>query len=88
MDTEGSITRVKNMFTGKGEITSQNHGFVMDRKQVDANDQIEISHIHLNDQTVLGIRIKNKKCFLYSTILKPIQDLTTLLIYLTSLLIW
>ncbi|MEN8136868.1 MAG: glutamine-hydrolyzing carbamoyl-phosphate synthase small subunit [Bacteroidota bacterium] len=54
---------VKNLATGKGEITSQNHGFVIKREDVDKNDNIEITHLHLNDDTVAGIRIKDKNCF-------------------------
>ncbi len=54
---------VKNLITGKGEITSQNHGFVIDRESVEKNDKVEVTHIHLNDNTVAGIRIKDKNCF-------------------------
>lgn len=54
---------IKNVITGRGEITSQNHGFVIDKKSLAKNKNIEITHIHLNDNTVAGIRIKNKKCF-------------------------
>jgi carbamoyl-phosphate synthase, small subunit len=54
---------VKNLTTGKSEITSQNHGFAVDRNQAEANPKIEITHIHLNDNTVMGIRLKDKKCF-------------------------
>lgn len=54
---------VKNLITGKGEITSQNHGFAIDRKETEKNPDIEITHVHLNDDTVAGIRIKNKNCF-------------------------
>lgn len=54
---------VKNLLTGKGEITSQNHGFAVDRKQAEAHPDIEITHTHLNDDTVMGIRMKSKKCF-------------------------
>ncbi len=54
---------VKNLLTGKGEITSQNHGFVVDKESVLANKNFEITHIHLNDNTVAGLRIKNKHCF-------------------------
>jgi len=28
-----------------------------------ANDAIEITHVHLNDQTLAGMRMKSKKCF-------------------------
>ena len=51
---------VLNKISGKCEITSQNHGFAVSRESCMANPQIEISHVHLNDQTVAGIRIKNK----------------------------
>ena len=54
---------VKNLETGKGEITSQNHGFVVSREDIDKNENIEITHLHLNDDTVAGIRIKDKNCF-------------------------
>ncbi len=54
---------VKNVITGKGEITSQNHGFTINREQTEANDNIEITHVHLNDHTVAGIKMKNKNCF-------------------------
>lgn len=54
---------VKNLLTGKGEITSQNHGFVVDKKAVESNAAVEITHEHLNDQTLAGMRIKGKKCF-------------------------
>ena len=54
---------VKNLLTGKGEITSQNHGFVIDRDSLERNDSVEVTHIHLNDNTVAGIRIKGKNCF-------------------------
>jgi len=54
---------VKNLLTGKGEITSQNHGFAINREETEANDNIEITHVHLNDHTVAGIRVKDKNCF-------------------------
>ncbi|WP_139958459.1 glutamine-hydrolyzing carbamoyl-phosphate synthase small subunit [Flavicella sediminum] len=54
---------VKNLITGKGEITSQNHGFVVDKESLAKNENVEITHIHLNDDTVAGIRIKDKNCF-------------------------
>jgi carbamoyl-phosphate synthase small subunit len=54
---------VKNLITGKGEITSQNHGFAISREDTEANDNVEITHVHLNDNTVAGIKIKNKNCF-------------------------
>lgn len=47
---------VKNLRTGKGEITSQNHGFAVSMEDVEAHPQIELTHVHLNDGTVAGIR--------------------------------
>jgi carbamoyl-phosphate synthase small subunit len=54
---------VKNLITGKGEITSQNHGFAINRKETETHPDVEITHLHLNDDTVAGIRLKNKNCF-------------------------
>ncbi|MFL1895777.1 glutamine-hydrolyzing carbamoyl-phosphate synthase small subunit [Aquimarina sp. 2-A2] len=54
---------VKNLLTGKGEITSQNHGFSVDREQTESNPEVEITHVHLNDHTVAGLRMVNKNCF-------------------------
>ncbi|TYP98065.1 carbamoyl-phosphate synthase small subunit [Tenacibaculum adriaticum] len=54
---------VKNLITGKGEITSQNHGFAINREETEAHADIEITHVHLNDHTVAGIRMKDKNVF-------------------------
>ena len=54
---------IKNFITGKGEITSQNHGFAINREETEAHPEVEITHVHLNDHTVAGIRVKDKKCF-------------------------
>ncbi|RMB62772.1 carbamoyl-phosphate synthase small subunit [Dokdonia sinensis] len=54
---------IKNLLTGKGEVTSQNHGFAINREETEANADLEITHVHLNDHTVAGIRMKNKNCF-------------------------
>ena len=54
---------VKNLLTGKGEITSQNHGFAINREETESHPDVEITHVHLNDHTVAGIRLKNKNCF-------------------------
>lgn len=59
----GSNHPVMNVSTGKGEITSQNHGFAVTREDVENHDSLEISHYHLNDQTVAGIRMKDKAVF-------------------------
>ncbi len=54
---------VMNLISGKGEITSQNHGFAINREETEANPDLEITHVHLNDKTVAGIRMKNKDVF-------------------------
>lgn len=54
---------VKNLLTGKGEVTSQNHGFVVKREDVEKHPDFEITHVHLNDNTLAGMRMKNKNCF-------------------------
>lgn len=54
---------VQNLITGKSEITSQNHGFAVDKANAENNENVELTHIHLNDRTLAGMRIKNKMCF-------------------------
>jgi carbamoyl-phosphate synthase small subunit len=54
---------VKNIVTGKGEITSQNHGFVVDKTAVENHPEFVITHVHLNDETLAGMKMKNKNCF-------------------------
>ena len=54
---------VKNLISGKGEITSQNHGFAVDREALENHVDLEITHEHINDGTVAGMRMKNKNCF-------------------------
>lgn len=54
---------VKNLITGKGEITSQNHGFAVNREEAEGNADLEVTHLHLNDGTVAGLRMKNKPVF-------------------------
>jgi carbamoyl-phosphate synthase small subunit len=54
---------VKNIISGKSEITTQNHGFGVDPKAVRANDAIEITHVNLNDDSIEGIRLKGKPAF-------------------------
>jgi len=54
---------VKNLVTGKGEITSQNHGFAVNREEAEAHTDLEVTHLHLNDDTVAGIAMKSKNCF-------------------------
>jgi carbamoyl-phosphate synthase small subunit len=54
---------VKNLLTGKSEITSQNHGFTISTEEAKKSSNVVITHINLNDNTVEGIRVRNKKAF-------------------------
>jgi carbamoyl-phosphate synthase small subunit len=54
---------ILNLETGKGEITSQNHGFAISREDTEKNTNVKITHYHLNDNTVAGIKHVSKPCF-------------------------
>lgn len=54
---------ILNLETKKGEVTSQNHGFAIDREATENNKNVSITHVHLNDNTVAGIRVNGKPCF-------------------------
>ena len=54
---------IKNLITGKSEITSQNHGFVVNRESIESIDDIEVTHVHLNDNTIAGLALKSKPVF-------------------------
>ncbi len=55
---------VLNTLTGRGEITSQNHGFGVSPEEIEKNlDKIQITHRNLNDHTIEGIRIIGKPAF-------------------------
>lgn len=54
---------VKNIISGKCEITTQNHGFGVDANAVKNAPNIEITHINLNDDSVEGIRLKDRPAF-------------------------
>jgi carbamoyl-phosphate synthase small subunit len=54
---------VKNIITGKCEVTSQNHGFSVNAEDVKTNANLEITHINLNDGTIEGLRMLNRKVF-------------------------
>ncbi len=55
---------VKNLLTGRGEITSQNHGFgVLEQAVYDSPSVVEPTHINLNDNTIEGIRLKDYPAF-------------------------
>jgi carbamoyl-phosphate synthase small subunit len=54
---------VKNLMTGLCEITTQNHGFAVDPDAVRKSDKIEITHVNLNDDSIEGIRLKDRPAF-------------------------
>lgn len=54
---------VKNLLTGKSEITTQNHGFGIDPEAIKKASHVEVTHINLNDRSIEGIRLKNKPAF-------------------------
>ena len=54
---------VKNIITGRSEITTQNHGFGIDPEAVKKSETVEITHVNLNDDSIEGIRMKNKPAF-------------------------
>ncbi|MEC8423458.1 MAG: glutamine-hydrolyzing carbamoyl-phosphate synthase small subunit, partial [Myxococcota bacterium] len=56
----GANHPVKDLATGRVEVTSQNHGFCVDGESLQAAGA-EITHINLNDQTVSGFRHDDKK---------------------------
>jgi carbamoyl-phosphate synthase small subunit len=58
----GANQPVKNLATGKVEITSQNHGFAVDMESL-GRDAVEVTHINLNDNTVEGIRHRRLPAF-------------------------
>jgi len=51
----GTNQPVKNLLTGRIEITSQNHGFAVDATSL-KESKIEVTHINLNDNTLEGFR--------------------------------
>ncbi len=54
---------VKNIVTGKGEITTQNHGFSVKMEDVQESEEFELTHYHLNDNTPAGMKLKGKPVF-------------------------
>ena len=54
---------VKNIISGRCEITTQNHGFGVDPEAVRRHPNIEITHVNLNDESVEGIRLKDRPAF-------------------------
>lgn len=54
---------VKNIITGICEITTQNHGFGVDPEAVRKSANTEITHVNLNDDSIEGIRLKDRPAF-------------------------
>jgi len=54
---------VKNLVSGRSEVTSQNHGFAVSREDVENSDAVELTHVNLNDDTCAGIQVKGQKTF-------------------------
>lgn len=54
---------ILNLKTGKGEITSQNHGFVISKESIASNPSVNVTHKHLNDNTIAGIELIGKPVF-------------------------
>lgn len=54
---------VKNIITGQCEITTQNHGFGVDPEAVRKHPNVEVTHVNLNDDSIEGIRLKDRPAF-------------------------
>ncbi len=54
---------VKNIITGLCEVTTQNHGFGVNPDAVREHSNVEITHMNLNDNSIEGIRLKDKPAF-------------------------
>ncbi|MBL7950080.1 MAG: glutamine-hydrolyzing carbamoyl-phosphate synthase small subunit [Flavobacteriales bacterium] len=54
---------IKDLTTGRDEVTSQNHGFVVRKADAEKNSAVEITHLHLNDGSVAGFRLKGRPVF-------------------------
>lgn len=54
---------VKNVIANRCEITSQNHGFGVVREDIEKSNNIEVTHVNLNDNSIEGIRVKGKRAF-------------------------
>jgi len=58
----GANQPVKDLTTGKVEITSQNHGFAVEAKDLERHG-LELTHVNLNDGTVEGFRHREHRAF-------------------------
>ncbi len=58
----GANQPVKDLATGKIDITSQNHGFCVDAAGLDP-EKVRVTHVNLNDNTVEGLECRDMNCF-------------------------
>lgn len=54
---------VKNIIASRCEITSQNHGFGVVAADIEDSDLVEVTHVNLNDNSIEGIRVRDKRAF-------------------------
>lgn len=54
---------IKNLLTGLCEVTTQNHGFGVNPATLKNAPNVEVTHINLNDDSIEGIRLKDKPAF-------------------------
>jgi carbamoyl-phosphate synthase small subunit len=54
---------VLNLLTGLSEITSQNHGFALDKNEIDQQSEVILTHVNLNDESVEGIKLRDLPAF-------------------------
>lgn len=54
---------VKNLLTGRCEVTSQNHGFAVRSEEIAEHPDLEVTHLNLNDGTIEGIRRTDRPAF-------------------------
>ncbi|HNF72190.1 MAG TPA: carbamoyl phosphate synthase small subunit, partial [Chitinophagaceae bacterium] len=54
---------VMNLQSGRSEISTQNHGFAVDKDSVTQHPDLLMTHVNLNDESLEGMRMKNKPVF-------------------------
>jgi len=59
----GANHPVKNLMMGQSMITSQNHGFGVSKDSIENTPDVVVTHVNLNDQSIEGIRVRNRKAF-------------------------
>ena len=62
LGTEALTIPVQNMVTSKVEVSTQNHGFAVDRASI-TDDIAKVTHRNLNDETIEGVRFANCSAF-------------------------